>query len=44
MKKWKVGIAGVRGLSTMAGFRCDPQVKVTAFCDWNITEPHSAKK
>lgn len=35
MKKWKVGIAGVRGLSTMAGFRCDPRVEVTAFCDLN---------
>ncbi|MDF2660749.1 MAG: oxidoreductase domain protein [Paenibacillus sp.] len=31
----KVGIAGVRGLSALMGFRSIPDVEVTAFCDLN---------
>ena len=32
-KKWKVGIVGARGLSTVLGFRGIPDAKVTALCD-----------
>lgn len=31
----RVGIAGVRGLSSLLGFRTVPDVEVTAFCDIN---------
>lgn len=32
-KKWKVGIVGARGLSTVLGFRAIPDAEVTALCD-----------
>ena len=33
MKKIKVGIAGVRGLSTVMGLNALPDVEITALCD-----------
>ena len=35
MKKLKIGIAGVRGLSTVMGFNALPDVEITALCDLN---------
>lgn len=35
MKKIKVGIAGVRGLSTMKGFQAIDDVEIAAMCDLN---------
>lgn len=32
-KKWKVGIVGARGLSTVLGFNAIPDAEVTALCD-----------
>ena len=33
MKKLKIGIAGVRGLSTVMGLNALPEVEITALCD-----------
>ena len=38
MKKIKIGIAGVRGLSTMQGFQAIEDVEITAMCD--LDEAH----